>query len=509
MKLIHKCRIQIRLAAMLASFALLFSLTSPAEAIDSDCVPAPQLTNSRRTELRNLADGVTASSWRWYAGNDAGRVDLSPLGTQVSVVTGNLRNIDFGILHAPIPQSQDLRMLNFTSYSALGSINGDYMDGNGPWSAMIEDGSMFYAPAGHTGVVGVATVRVNPAKGYRTVGTISIGKRTFRVTGVNQPMPGNSSVVIYKSNYINDVPPKGEATIVVRNGKLYRIYPKGVAVSKRYGTVIQLRGPQAAWVRSLVLNSTVRISLATAPTTENRMAADSVSAFGSISSNTTTLNFVAINYGYLTPYGATLFDENYSEVTKSGKITLRIQPDDQGRLIVKNVYRQGYFTRVDTGGFIVQVSSTLASTALRFKVGDVVTISRSYRATGKSQFINAAGRGPRILQNGRYVWSCSTHSNEYRPRSAIGWNQDGQIWLMTSSRGENVNDNGMRMGGSTTDQMGQWLMQLGATDAVLLDGGGSTTLEMNDPEDGWRRLDLPEGAWYRALANAFALQSRY
>lgn len=80
---------------------------------------------------------------------------------------------------------------------------------------------------------------------------------------------------------------------------------------------------------------------------------------------------------------------------------------------------------------------------------------------------------------------------------------------MTSSRGDNVNDNGMRMGGSTTDQMGQWLMQLGATDAVLLDGGGSTTLEMNDPEDGWRRLDLPEGAWYRALANAFALQSRY
>jgi len=83
------------------------------------------------------------------------------------------------------------------------------------------------------------------------------------------------------------------------------------------------------------------------------------------------------------------------------------------------------------------------------------------------------------------------------------------VWLITSSRGENANDNGMRMGGSATDQIGLWLQQLGATDAVLLDGGGSTTMEIKHPEDGWQRFDLPDEAWYRSLANAFAIKSKY
>lgn len=498
----------VKSTALLALSGLLLTSTPPASALDPECIPAPTLTTARQTESRTLKNGVTASAWRWNAGSDAMRAQLSSYGTKVSVVSGNLRNVNFGILHWGIPDSQDLRMLNYTSYSALASINGDYMDNNGPWSAMIEDNSMFYAPTGETGVVGMATVRVDPTKGYRSQGTLKIGTKVFRITGVNQPKPGPSSVVVYKSNYVNDIPAKGEATIVVKNGKLYRFYPKGAAVSKKLGTVVQLRGTQASLVKSLVANSTARFSLTPAPFTETRMAADSVRAIGSISSATTTLNFDSINYGYLSPYGATLFDQNYLAVTKSGRVTLRILPDEQGRLVVKNVYRQGYYTKVDAGGFIVQASSTQASTALRFKAGDIVTISRSYRSVGKSQFVNAAGRGPRLLQNGKFVWICADHSNEQRPRSAIGWNEDGQVWLITTSRGENADDGGYRLGGSTTDQIGLWLAQLGATDAVLLDGGGSTTMEINDPETGWKRFDLPDNAWYRSLANAFAIESK-
>jgi exopolysaccharide biosynthesis protein len=49
-------------------------------------------------------------------------------------------------------------------------------------------------------------------------------------------------------------------------------------------------------------------------------------------------------------------------------------------------------------------------------------------------------------------------------------------------------------------------MSLGATDVVLLDGGGSTTVEIKNPSSGWQRLDVPDSAWYRELANAFSLQ---
>jgi hypothetical protein len=67
----------------------------------------------------------------------------------------------------------------------------------------------------------------------------------------------------------------------------------------------------------------------------------------------------------------------------------------------------------------------------------------------------------------------------------------------------------MRQGGSTSDQMGHWLQSLGATEVVLLDGGGSTTMQIRHPESGWQRFDLPDSAWYRGLANGFTLESKY
>ena len=498
-----------KLVTSVLALGLVISLTSPVRAADADCVPAPDLTNARRISSQSLGNGVLASAWRWLPGSDATRANLSSYGTQVSVVSGNLRNIDFGILYAPVPKSQDLRMLNFTSFSALASINGDYMDGNGPWSAMIDEGSMIYSPSSTSGVVGMTVNRVDPTKGYRTSGTLRVGKRVFQVTGMNQPNPSASSVVVYKANYFRDVPPKGDATLVIRNGKVVKIYPEGQAVPKQKGVIVQLRGSQAASAKLVSINNPTRLAVTDPPATETRMAADSVTAFGTVSNQTTTLSFDSINYGYVSQTGATLFDNNFSEVTRAGRVTLRILPDAQGRLVVRNVYRQGYFTKVDQGGLIIQANGTAASTALKFRAGDVVTVSRSYRAQNKSQFVSAAGRGPRILQNGKFIWVCSMHPNDYRPRSAIGWNQDGQVWLITSSRGENANDDGMRMGGSTTDQIGLWLQKLGATDAVLLDGGGSTTMEINQPESGWQRYDLPSSAWYRSLVNAFAIQLKF
>jgi hypothetical protein len=56
--------------------------------------------------------------------------------------------------------------------------------------------------------------------------------------------------------------------------------------------------------------------------------------------------------------------------------------------------------------------------------------------------------------------------------------------------------------------MAQWLLSLGATDAVLLDGGGSTTMQINLPDVGSQRFDLPDVAWWRELANAFSIERK-
>jgi hypothetical protein len=315
--------------------------------------------------------------------------------------------------------------------------------------------------------------------------------------------------VVYKSNFSREITPKGQTTLVLRAGKVYKVYPKGTAITSKNGTVIQVNGYLAPIIAKMKAKSTAKLALPPVPKFEDSMAADNVSVVGSLSSKSNTLTFDAVNYTNLSASGSTLFDENFKDNTRAGRATLRIAPDITGQLFVRNVYRTGASLRVDPGGYVLQASSKAAvTTALRFKVGDAITLSRAFQAEAKSQFVTAAGRGPRMVQGGKLIWVCSQHSKEHRPRSAIGWNQDGQVWLISSSRGYDAFDFGYRQGGSTSSQMALWLMSLGATDAVLLDGGGSTTMQINQPDVGWERFDLPNEAWWRELANAFSIDRK-
>lgn len=499
-----------RVIALVSATAIGLSGVMPASAANGDCISTPTLDRAHLVKDISLGQGVKAQAWQWEPGNDAARASLSSLGAKVSVVTGNLRNITFGVLHLGIPKSQDLRVLSNSNPNSLGSLNGDYFDSNGPWSAMVQDGEVLYSPPGPSGVVGLTRKRVIEAKGYRSTGTISVGpNKKLSITGVNQPSPGLNSLVVYKATYGYPLTPKGKVTAVIKSGKVYKVYPKGAALSPATGTVIQATGSFAPLLAQLKVKSVVKIALPAAPLYEESMAADNLSISGSISSKSNTLTFDAVNFTKLSASGATLFDTTFAGTTRAGRATLRIATNSSGQLYVKNVYRSGVALRAESGGFVVQVNgSSAASTALKFKVGDLVTVSRAFQADSRSQFITAAGRGPRMVQGGKLIWICAQHNREHRPRSAIGWNQDGQVWLMTSSRGYDAFDFGYRQGGSTSSQMAQWLMSLGATDAVLLDGGGSTTMQINQPDVGWQRFDLPDNAWWRELANAFSIDRR-
>lgn len=499
----------LKLVAFISATAIGLTGVLPAAAANSGCIYTPALDKTHQTSDKALGQGVKAQSWQFEPGADASNASLSSLGAKVSVVSGNLRHISFGVLHQGIPKSQDLRVLSNSNANSLASLNGDYFDSSGPWSAMIQDSQVLYSPPGASGVVGLSRRKVVESKGYRSAGTLTVGTRKFNLTGVNQPSPGATSLVVYKTSYINPITPKGQATLVIKSGKIYKVYPQGAAVSSKTGTVVQVRGYLAPIIAKLKAKSTAKFSLPPMPEYEDIMSADNVSATGSISSKSNTLLFDSVNYTNLSASGSTLFDSNFTDTTRSGRVTLRVVPDITGKLFIRNIYRSGSYLKPDQGGYIIQAnSSSAATTALRFKVGDAVTISRAYQADSKSQFVTAAGRGPRIVQGGKMIWICAQHNKEHRPRSAIGWNQDGQVWLITSSRGYDAFDFGYRQGGSTSSQMAQWLINLGATDAVLLDGGGSTTMQINQPDVGWQRFDLPDSAWWRELSNAFSIDKK-
>jgi exopolysaccharide biosynthesis protein len=68
--------------------------------------------------------------------------------------------------------------------------------------------------------------------------------------------------------------------------------------------------------------------------------------------------------------------------------------------------------------------------------------------------------------------------------------------MITTSSGQNLNDFGFRMGGSTTHQMFDWMKQLGASDGVALDGGGTTSMFARIAGS-IERIDIPNEAWIR------------
>lgn len=490
--------------------ALLVSGSLPANAANTGCIYTPPLAASKQGPDMDLGDNVVSKSWQWKAGSDASSASLSSLGAKVSVVSGNLRDITLGILHLGIPRTEDLRVMADSKYQTVAAINGDYFDGTGPWNAMVESGQLSYSPPGKTEVFGLIRKKVSEGYGYRSTGVITVGTKKFSITGVNQLEPGPGSVVLYKSSFIRPLTPKGDATLLVKAGKIVRVYPNGASLASKTGHVIQVKGILAAQFGKFKLKTPVKFSLSPMPAYEERIAADSITTYGKISSKSNSLNIDSVNYTNLGP-GATLFDSSFKDTTNSGRATLRVMPDSTGRLVIKNIYKTGTRIKVDNGGYIIQARSTQAAAAAnKFKVGDIVNISRAYRADNKSDFITAAGRGPRIVQGGKMIWICAQHNKDHRPRTAIGWNQDGQIWFVTSSRGLLAFDFGYRQGGSTSSQMAQWLLQLGATEAILLDGGSSTALYVDNPEQGPRltRLDVPDASWTRNLANGFSIERR-
>lgn len=90
---------------------------------------------------------------------------------------------------------------------------------------------------------------------------------------------------------------------------------------------------------------------------------------------------------------------------------------------------------------------------------------------------NAAGGNQPMLVGGKVVAPPeSAYTKALNPHTAVGVSRDGKkVYLMTVDGRQNGYSEGMR-----TDEMAEMLLQFGAWDAVNFDGGGSTTLVIDD-----------------------------
>lgn len=152
---------------------------------------------------------------------------------------------------------------------------------------------------------------------------------------------------------------------------------------------------------------------------------------------------------------------------------------DSSRLSVE----KDQFVLVATGGNVRSLAG--------LRPDDRVTIR--FRTTGFDweRFDNQIGGGPFLLRDGKtYVDAVDQGFKAdfivRHPRTAVGRTADGDAWIVTVD-GRQANSIG-----ATLEEMAQIMRRLGCVDAINLDGGGSTALNvlgltLNRPSDGVER----------------------
>lgn len=116
-----------------------------------------------------------------------------------------------------------------------------------------------------------------------------------------------------------------------------------------------------------------------------------------------------------------------------------------------------------------------------------------------SQYPTILGAGPRLLRAGKV--ETTEVAEEFRPdvirrgpRTAIGIDKAGNMLLVVVD-GRQTHSRGL-----TLPELAQWMLDFGAVEAINLDGGGSTTLVINN-----QVMNSPSDGTERAVANAVLL----
>ncbi|MFK0168583.1 phosphodiester glycosidase family protein [Streptomyces sp. NPDC090306] len=169
-------------------------------------------------------------------------------------------------------------------------------------------------------------------------------------------------------------------------------------------------------------------------------------------------------------------------------------------------------TPVPDDGVIVVAEGTSAGPLGRAVVGDAVSVAFRPRTDAPVPLATALGSGAVLIRGGVLTeFDASTSHDELKPRTAIGMLDDGRRVLLVA-----VDGSANFSGGLGYDDMAALMSRLGARDALMLDGGGSTEIVarhagdtgvdvVNTPSDGAER-PVPNGVGLFGATGSGALR---
>ena len=149
-------------------------------------------------------------------------------------------------------------------------------------------------------------------------------------------------------------------------------------------------------------------------------------------------------------------------------------------------------TAVESGMIVLVGQGAGADRVSSLRVGAKVDLSLSLTGFDPKGFENAIGGGPVLVKDGAVSVTDkaegfpTSFADARHPRTAIGRSAAGDIWLVVTDGRSKISV------GATLQEMAHIMRNLGCSDALNLDGGGSSVLSIygaavNRPSDGRER----------------------
>jgi hypothetical protein len=467
------------------------------------CEPTKPLTNATLT-TNELPNGGQLSRYQFPPGT----ANSSGYAGRLTVAKGNLNFFSVTPTHAKFRTVASHESLA-SSVSAVAHVNSDFFDFNSlmPYSAIGTNSQLDYSPQGSNQVVGVRLVAASPKTGIRGKTYLQKGSKKIAVSGLNLPTIPSNGVTAFSSSYSNAQLPAGSYAVLVKSGKVKDKYPGGTNARPTSGYLFVAKGSAVAALKALSVGSSVTYKLPSG--TIQSLSKDRVTSTGVVtnSSGRTLANISAVNF-YKSPYdsGVVYFNDEYSGTSPAGDATVILNSSS----VVTRVSNSGFASGISAGNQVLQFYGSSASQVGNFSAGMRVTIKRTFSANSKLNYQTVFGAGHTIISNGVVTASCVGNVDTIRPRTALAWDGNGNVYLATTTMGRDWADGGAggyRVGGSTVHQLADWLRTLGATYAVSLDGGGSTTM-LATLSGSYHRVDLPDGVWTRWIPTGLAITNR-
>lgn len=156
--------------------------------------------------------------------------------------------------------------------------------------------------------------------------------------------------------------------------------------------------------------------------------------------------------------------------------------------------------KVGEGEMVLTATGNRAAAVTRLKQGENVTILAESGSVDFSKAVNAVGGGPTLVRDGKAVNAAAAErfaadfSTARHPRTAVGVTANGDVWLVV------VDGRQVMSQGATLAELAQVMLNLGCVQAINLDGGGSSTMNVAG-----LTVNRPSGGSEREISNSLLL----